>query len=412
MTRVELIATGDELLNGVIVDTNSPWLMERLAARGLPVDRKTMVRDDRVAIVEALRTASLRSDLVVVSGGLGPTADDITAACAAEAAGVALVLHGPTLDALTVRLSKRGLAVGENNRHQAMVPAGAQVISNRHGTAPMFELTLGQGRFFFLPGVPREFMGLCEEELFPRIADLAAHAPLRRVRYLHCFGIAESALDRALMEIPGEMSGVTLSYRTALPENHVGITVTGRDGAEVDEKLQRATSLARERIGPACFGVDGQTFPDAIASLLRRARATIATAESLTAGLCAAMLADPPGASDYLKGALVAYTDTAKIGALGVRPDLLADHRSVSEAVALDMARRTRQIFGADYAVACTGLAGPAGDGSPEPVGTVFTALIGPSGEQAQRHSFGFERDRNRRFAAYAALDALRRRLL
>jgi nicotinamide-nucleotide amidase len=182
MTRVELIATGDELLNGVIVDTNSPWLMERLAAQGLPVERKTMVRDDRTALVEALRTASLRSDLVVVSGGLGPTADDITAACAAEAAGVALVLHGPTLEALTVRLSKRGLTVGENNRRQAMVPAGAQVISNRYGTAPMFELTLGQGRFFFLPGVPREFMGLCEEELFPRIADLAAHAPLRRVR--------------------------------------------------------------------------------------------------------------------------------------------------------------------------------------------------------------------------------------
>jgi nicotinamide-nucleotide amidase len=412
MTRVELIATGDELLNGTIVDTNSPWLMERLAARGLPVGQKTMVRDDRAAIVAALRTAAGRSDLVVVSGGLGPTADDLTAESAAEAAGVALELHQPTLDALTLRLSKRGLAVGENNRRQAMVPATAQVIANPYGTAPMFELAMGTARFFFLPGVPREFVGLCEQELFPRVADLESQAPARRMRYLHCFGIAESALDRALADLPQEVAGVSLSYRTALPENHVGIAVSGSDRAEVDERLQRATALARERIGPACFGVDGQTFPDAVASLLRRAGATVATAESLTAGLCSAMLADPPGASDYLKGGLVSYADEAKSAVLGVPSEVVANRGAVSEEVALAMARRARELFRADYGVACTGLAGPSGDRSPVPVGTVFTALSGASGEEAQRHFFGFDRERNRRFAAYAALDALRRRLL
>jgi nicotinamide-nucleotide amidase len=412
MTRVELIATGDELLNGLVIDTNSPWLMERLAARGLPVAEKTMVRDHRLDLVQALRSASLRSDLVIVSGGLGPTADDLTAECAAEAAGVGLELDQPTLDALTLRMSKRGLTVGENNRRQAMVPVGAQVIANRHGTAPMFELALGRGRFFFLPGVPREFMGLCEEELFPRIAHLAAAAPLRRMRYLHCFGVAESALDHALEGLAAQVPGVTLSYRTALPENHVGITVTGRDGGEVDERLHHATALARERIGPACYGIDGQTFPDAIGSLLRRANATVATAESLTAGLCAAMLADPPGASGYLKGALVAYAPEAKSQVLGISADLLEKRGAVSEEVALSMARRAREMFGTDYAVSCTGIAGPTGDGSSEPVGTVFTALVGPTGEQVQKHFFGGDRDRNRRFTAYAALDALRRRLL
>jgi nicotinamide-nucleotide amidase len=412
MTRVELIATGDELLNGVIVDTNSPWLMERLAARGLPVAQKVMVRDDRPAIVEALRSASLRSDIVVVSGGLGPTADDFTAECAAATAGVPLELHQATLDALTVRMSKRGLTVGENNRRQAMVPAGATVIANRFGTAPMFEMTIGRGRFFFLPGVPRELMGLCEEELFPRLADLVAAAPLRRVRYLRCYGIAESALDQALAGLPEAVAGLSVSFRTTLPENHVGLTVTGSDAAEVDEKLQTATVMARERIGTACFGVDGQTFADAIGGLLRRARATVATAESLTAGLCAALLAEPPGASDYLKGALVAYADAVKESVLGLPVDLLAREGAVSEAAAVEMARRARALFGVDYAVACTGLAGPAGDASGQPVGTVFTALSGPSGDETKKHFFGFERDRNRRFAAYAALDALRRRLL
>jgi nicotinamide-nucleotide amidase len=410
--RIELIATGDELLNGVIVDTNSPWLMERLAARGLPVARKVMVRDDRAAIIEALRSAASRSELVIVSGGLGPTADDLTAECAAEAAGVSLVLHQPTLDALTARMLKRGLTVSENNRRQAMVPEAAQVIANRFGTAPMFEMSLGACRLFFLPGVPRELMGLCEEELFPRLAGIAADAPLRRVRYLRCYGIAESILDQRLADLPRSFPALTLSYRTTLPENHVGLTVTGRDPAEVDEQLQAATALARERIGPACFGVDGQSFPDALGSVLRRAGVTVATAESLTAGICAALLADSPGASRYLRGSLVAYTTRAKEEVLGLPADLLSSEGPVSEAVALAMASRARTMFGADYAVACTGLAGPDGDESGQPVGTVYTALAGPTGTEAAKHFFGFERDRNRRFAAYAALDALRRRLL
>jgi nicotinamide-nucleotide amidase len=293
-----------------------------------------------------------------------------------------------------------------------MVPFGAEVIANRFGTAPMFELTIGGCRLFFLPGVPRELMGLCEEELFPRLAGLAAEAPLRRVRYLRCYGIAESVLDQRLSDLPRSFPALTLSYRTALPENHVGLTVTGRDAAEVDEQLQAATALARERIGPACFGVDGQSFSDAIGGVLRRAGVTVATAESLTAGMCASLLADSPGASRYLKGALVAYTTRSKGEVLGVPGELLAAHGMVSEPVAVAMASRARALFGSDYGVACTGLAGPDGDESGLPVGTVFTALSGPTGDEAAKHFFGFERERNRRFAAYATLDALRRRLL
>jgi nicotinamide-nucleotide amidase len=410
--RIELIATGDELLNGVIIDTNSPWLMERLAARGLPVASKLMVRDERAAIVEALRVASQRSQIVIVSGGLGPTADDLTAECAALAAGVALELHQPTLDALTARLTKRGLTVGDNNRRQALVPAGATVIANRFGTAPMFEMRIAECRFFFLPGVPRELMGLCEEELLPRLAGLVAEAPVRRVRYLRCYGIAESALDSCLADLPQTYAGLSVSYRTSLPENHVGLTVTGTDAAEVDRVLQAATATAKERIGAPCFGIDGQTFSDAVGGALRRAGVTVATAESMTAGLCASLLADSPGASSYLKGSIVAYTLQAKEGVLGLSSSLLSRHGAVSEPVARAMAARARQVFGADYAVACTGLAGPAGDDSSQPIGTVFTALVGPDREEASRFYFGFERDRNRRFAAYATLDALRRLLL
>ncbi|MHB8416883.1 MAG: CinA family nicotinamide mononucleotide deamidase-related protein [Myxococcales bacterium] len=410
--RIELIATGDELLNGTIVDTNSPWLMERLAALGLPACRKTMVRDAREDIVELLRRSGERSDVVICSGGLGPTADDITASCAAAAAGVDLVLHGLTLAALTDRLGRRGLAVTPNNRQQAMVPEGSTVHPNRFGTAPMLELRLGRARVFLLPGVPQEYRGLCEEVLLPTLAKSGAAEPLRRVRVLRCFGVAESHLDAELAGLAESTPGLSIGYRTTLPENHVRLVAVGGDGARVEALLGRAAAEARRRIGAACFSDDGSTFSEALGRLLRERRSTVSIAESLTGGLAGALLTEAPGASDYSCMSIVAYTNEAKRRILGVPAEVLETHGAVSQAVAAELAHRVRALAGSDFGVSCTGLAGPSAADSSEPVGTVFTALATAGEVTVTRHSFGGDRERIRLFSAYATLDALRLALL
>jgi nicotinamide-nucleotide amidase len=408
MARIELIATGDELLNGSVVDTNSPWLMGKLEALGLPVWRKTLVRDDRAALVDILREASGRSEVVIVSGGLGPTSDDLTAACAAEAAGVAQRFDEQSFAAIDARMRARGLTVSANNRRQAMVPEGAIVIPNRHGTAPMFELHLQRARCFFLPGVPREFRALSAEELLPRLSELAAGAAPRRTRLLRCYGIAESALDEKLATLPDLFPRLSLAYRTTLPENHAKLTVTG---PEADAILREAAAEARKRLGLDCFAEDDQTFAQAVGQALLARGANVALAESLTAGRAASLLAEAPGASRYLLGGWVVYGDDVKRHLLGVPAEVLAAKGAVSLEVAESMATRARLRLGSVYAVACTGLAGPEGDGR-HPVGTVMTALASPDGVTSRQHLFLGDRERVREMAAYATLDALRRSLL
>jgi nicotinamide-nucleotide amidase len=406
--RVELIATGDELLNGSVVDTNSRWLMAKLSALGLPVWRKTIVGDDRTALIEAFRRAADASDVAIVSGGLGPTSDDLTAECAATAANLGLRLDEATLAALETRLRARGLTVSPNNRKQALVPEGSTVIANRFGTAPMLELQLRRARFFFLPGVPREYFGLSDEELLPRLQALGATAPRRRVKLLRTFGLPESQLDQKLADLPSLFAGLSLGYRTTLPENHAKLTVVGDDA---DARLQAATSEARQRLGADCFAEDEVTFSEAVGQALLAASSTLASAESLTAGRIAALIAETPGASRVLRGGFVTYSDEMKRSLLGISSELLATAGAVSAPVAEAMAQAARERTGASHAVATTGLAGPDGDGR-HPVGTVFTALASAKGVHATQHCFLGDRARVREFAAYAALDALRRELL
>lgn len=406
--RIELIATGDELLNGSVVDTNSPWLMAKLADRGLPVWRKTLVGDDRPTLVSILREAAVRSQVVIVSGGLGPTSDDLTAECAAEACGVGLRFDPPTYAALEARLRLRGLTVSANNRRQAMVPEGATVIANRFGTAPMFELPIAQARFFFLPGVPREYLGLSAEELLPRLEMLAGAAPQRCVKLLRTYGIAESMLDQKLAELPAQFPGLTLGYRTTLPENHAKLTVVG---AQAPQRLAQITTEARRRLGLDCFGEDEVTFSAAIGEALLASGATLGTAESLTAGRAASLVAETAGASRYLRGGFVVYTDRLKEDLLGIPHGLLEAEGSVSARVAEVMASAARARTKSTHGIACTGFAGPTSHAS-QPVGTVFTALATPTNVRSTQHRFLGDRDRIREFAAYAALDALRRELL
>jgi nicotinamide-nucleotide amidase len=242
--------------------------------------------------------------------------------------------------------------------------------------------------------------------------ELAGGGPIRRIRVLRCYGITESSVDAALATLAERHPGIEIGYRTTLPENHVRLTCLGPEAASVEATLDRAADEAQRMIGPACFSRDGLSFSETLVAQLRSARKTVAIAESVTGGLTAGLLSEAPGASEVLKGSLVTYTDAAKETLLGIPKALLAANGAVSAPVAQAMAERARALLEGDFGISCTGLAGPGtgagADAGTEPVGTVFTALSSAGGTEVRRHRFLGERDRVRKFAAYACLDAVR----
>jgi nicotinamide-nucleotide amidase len=406
--RIETLATGDELLTGLIADTNSTYFQQRLLERfGLTVRYGAVVRDLREDIVEALNAAAARADAVLVSGGLGPTADDFTAECAARAAGVELVEHAGALEHIRARFKKRGLEVTSNNLRQAQVPRGAEVVLNAEGSAPGFVLRIGRCTFFFVPGVPREHRWLVEEMVLPRIETLAgASVAPRALAVIKTTGIVESKLEMLVMPLVPKFPSVTFGYRTHPPENHLKLL-----GPPADVEAARVESL--KLIGELAFGAGDETLPGVVGALLSRRKERLALAESCTGGLVAAELTSVPGASGWLESSAVTYTESAKQRWAGVEASAIAEHSAVSEVVAKQMAHGVRAAAKVEWGASVTGYAGPTGGTEKDPVGTVYLAVAGPNGfERTARHSWvGMDRERLRRAAAWALMDLLRRSL-
>jgi nicotinamide-nucleotide amidase len=413
--RVEVLCTGDELLTGLTVDTNSPYFMERLLPHGEQVVRTTVVGDVREEILEALHVTSARADVVLVSGGLGPTADDLTAGCAAEAAGVPLVESREALSALEVRFARRGILLTPNNRRQALVPEGAEVVLNPNGSAPMFVLRLHRATCFFLPGVPREYRALVDAEVLPRIQRLRGERPdagFLAFRLLRTVGLPESHLDARVQPLAGEHPDVTFGFRTQAPENHLKLMARGRTQAEADAALAAAERESRAVLGPYLFGQDGDRHAGVIGELLLQRRETVALAESCTGGRIADLLTSIPGASAWFPGGAVVYANAMKEAWVGVREETLLSHGAVSEATAKEMAEGVRAAAASTWGLSVTGIAGPTGGTEEKPVGTVFTGLSGPAGTAVLRHRFAGDRELVRTFSAAAALEMLRHALL
>jgi nicotinamide-nucleotide amidase len=405
--RIETLCTGDELLTGVTVDTNSAYFAERVFAAGAMLDRNEVIGDRMDEIVEALRSLYSRADFAVVSGGLGPTSDDLTAEAAARAADVPLELHEPTLNRIRERFRSRNIEFTPNNERQARIPRGAEVVDNPWGTAPMFVVTSGRARVCFLPGVPREFHKLCDSEVMPRLraALEKGGTPPRAVRTLKCFGIAESHIDHQVRDIPQRFPGVRVAFRTTLPENHLKLWAEAGTREAAEALLAQAETAARGLLGSRVFGADEDTFSAVVGGLLRKQGATVALAESCTGGLAAAILSETPGASDYLVGSLVTYTPAAKTKLAGIAPDLLGREGPVSETVTIELARAARGM-GATLGLAVTGYAGP--EAGTLPVGTVFVALDAADRGMNRRLQLPGDREQVRRLAAYAVLDQTR----
>ncbi len=408
MIAVELLSTGDELLTGQVVDTNSTWLMDRLWDLGVMVRRKTLVGDDRQDLLAAVRETTARADLVVMSGGMGPTEDDLTAECVAAVLGVPLELHEPSRQVIAERFRKLGRTLTPNNEKQARFPRGAEVIPNRFGSAPGFRVTVGRGELVCLPGVPVEYRGLCDEWVLPRLAARLGEVPAARVVKL--FGVPESHADHAMRPVMDDpaSAGVRFGFRAHWPEVHVKWTVPGPDAAARADAL-----LARVRgiFGDAVFGEGKQELPELVVGRLAARGERVALAESCTGGLVAELVTSVPGASAVLDLGVVTYANEAKERILGVPAALLAAHGAVSEPVARAMAEGARAAAGAAWGIGVTGIAGPSGGTPEKPVGTVHLALAGPAGTQAAVRLYRGDRERIRRQAAFEALDLLRRAL-
>ena len=423
--KPEILSIGDELLRGEIVDSNKSLLSDRLLGLDVQTRYHVSVCDDPEDMTDAFRRAAARSDVVLVSGGLGPTRDDLTTEVLAQTFDRPLVLDEAALETIRAFFRGVGREMTENNAKQARFPEGAEVLPNPIGTAPGFLLVVEGAAFFCMPGVPRELERMMDEQVIPRIAKLRARAAgaqrgkaerssegrVVRAALLRTFGMGESTLDEELKDIAAS-GAESLGFRTALPDTYLRPLARAATGEEAEAKLAHLCDAIRERLGPLVYGEGDETLPAVVGRLLREHGRTIAVAESCTGGLMAERITEVPGASDYFAGGVVVYANAAKTALLGVPEAMLAEHGAVSEPVARAMAEGARTRFAADFGVATTGISGPGG-GSPEkPLGLVHVALAREGATHSDHFVFPLDRSRHRLLTAQIALDWVRRALL
>jgi nicotinamide-nucleotide amidase len=411
--KAEILTIGDELLRGEIVDTNKSFLSDRLLRFDVETRFHSSVCDDPADMTDAFRRAAERADVVLVSGGLGPTRDDITLEVLARSFGRELRRHEPSLAAIRAFFAGLGREMSPSNEKQAFLPDGAEALPNPVGTAPGCMLEVGRSVFFCLPGVPRELVRMMDAEVLPRLTARLrpAGAGVMRAVLLRTFGMGESTLEDELKDLARE-EGVALGFRTAFPDNFLRPVARAASEAEAKARLERVCDSIQARLGPLVYGRDDETLELVLGRLLAQRKLTLAVAESCTGGLLAQRISAVPGASRYFRGGVVAYANEAKRDLLGVQGPLLAAHGAVSAPVARAMAEGARSRFGADLAVSTTGISGPDGGTAEKPVGLVFVGFADASGSDAYEFLFPFDRERHRLVTSQVALDWVRRALL
>ena len=402
-----ILTIGTELTRGEIVDTNAAWLATELTEAGFTVNAIDTVPDDLPAVVAAFRRLAGSARIVIATGGLGPTTDDLTAAGAAGAAGVELVRDESSVLAIRRRVESRGGTMNAGHEKQAEVPAGAEVLPNSDGMAPGFSIHLGGSTMLCLPGVPREMKRMFHEQVLPRIRSHGESNTHQIV--LRTYGMGESAVGLALDGVEATYPGVTLGYRVHFPEVDVKVHARAAVQSMARELAFRAADDAKRRLGDVVHGEGEDTFPDIVGRSLRGRGWRLALAESCTGGLISRLLTSVAGASDYLVGGAVTYANSAKTRLLGVSEDTLRGHGAVSAEVAAEMAEGARRVCECDVAIGVTGIAGPTGGSEEKPVGLVYWSVAHPGGTLVRHRIFPGDRDTVQTAAAYAALDLLRR---
>jgi nicotinamide-nucleotide amidase len=410
--KAEILTIGDELLRGEIVDSNKSFLSDRLLSLDIETHYHTSVRDDPPAMIDAFLRAAERSGVVLVSGGLGPTRDDLTSEVLAKAFGLAHELDEAALETIRTFFGRVGREMTENNASQAVFPAGAEVLPNPIGTAPGFSLEQGGAVFFCMPGVPRELYRMMDEQVLPRLARrTSGGVEVVRARLLRTFGMGESTLDHELGDVAAS-GDVSLGFRTSFPDNYLRPLARAASEAEAEARLDEICDAIRDRLGPLVYGEGDDSMEAVVGRLLTEQGKTIAVAESCTGGLIAERITEVPGSSAYFLGGVVAYANSAKQDLLGVPAAVLEEHGAVSDAAVRAMAEGVRKRFGADLGVATTGISGPDGGSEEKPVGLVHLALSRDGATHAEHFVFPLDRTRHRQLTAQVALDWVRRSLL
>ncbi len=434
--KAEILTIGDEVLRGEIVDSNKALIASRLLQLDIECHYQSSVRDDPSDMRDAFLRGVERSDLLLVSGGLGPTRDDLTTEVLAETFGRELAFDEASFEIIRAFFSRVGREMNETNRKQAYFPAGAQILENPVGTAPGFLLEEQGAVLVCMPGVPRELSLMLDEQVLPRIAERlegGGGASRVRARLLRTFGMGESSLEGELSDLARD-GHAELAFRTSFPDNFLRVVARGASVVDADKRIEEVVAAIRERIGDLIYGEGEDTLEAVVGRLLSEQGRTVAVAESCTGGLIAHRFTDVPGSSEYFLGGVVAYSNHAKCSLLGVPEELLSQHGAVSEPVARAMAEGVRERFNADIGVATTGISGPGGGSEEKPVGLVylgiawdgaiFDSAAEPSGSlssgatqgsdssRVEHFVFAVDRARHRVLTAQVGLDWVRRLLL
>ena len=412
--QAEILATGDEIRSGALVDSNSAYISEWLEENGIEVVRHTCVGDGLPILVSTLREIGQRVDVALVTGGLGPTTDDRSAEAAAKAAGVALVLNQKALENVERFFKTFKRPMTESNRKQALLPVGCKILHNPVGTAPGFSLKIGKGLFFFMPGVPYEMKRMLAEQVAPAVKTYLGDAVFhRRVKTISTFGLPESLAGERVAGVEAAFPGIQLGLRAHFPQIQVKLYGRDTDSVQLDQCIGEASQWVLERLGRHVISENGEKMEVVVGRLLMDRSATIGLAESCTGGLLANWLTNVAGSSAYFLFSGVTYSNRAKIDVLGVKAETLEKYGAVHEETAREMAEGVRRVAGSTYGLSTSGIAGPDGGTEDKPVGTVCVGYAGPDQSFGRRLYFPFgKRLMNKKIFAMAALDILRKALL
>lgn len=412
INTAEILCVGTELLLGDIVNTNAAYLSGRLADLGIHVYRHTVVGDNPERLLRALSAAFSEADLVITSGGLGPTYDDLTKETVASYFGRKMYMHEPSLRDIRAYFEKTGRVMTKNNEKQAMMPEGATVLPNHYGTAPALAID-GDGKTaIMLPGPPGELIPLFEEQVKPYLDK--RHGRVLVSKNIHIFGMGESAVETVLKDLMTESKNPTVAPYCKEGEVRLRVTAESEthEGASAmcDKMIER---IKETEVGKVIYGIDVDSLENALLLSLRERQMTLAVAESCTGGLISKRITDISGCSDVFLGGCVTYANEAKMALLGVREETLASYGAVSRETAMEMARGVRERLGADIGVSATGIAGPGGGTEEKPVGTVFIGISTERGESYRKLSLSSMRSRDyiRKVSASNAYDLILKEL-
>jgi len=403
---IELISIGDEILQGQIVNTNAAFIADRLTQNGIPTARMTIVGDQCETILDAFKRAAGRAQAVIITGGLGPTPDDLTKPCLVEFFGDKLIFREDLLVKVKDRFAARGLEMPETSRNQAEFPAGAREIPNPNGTAVGIHYSRDGVEWFALPGIPMEMRAMVDDYVIPRLQELGLGQRVA-IRVLRTTGIGESFLMQQMIRLTDAAMLVEVAFLPCVFGVDLKLTACGESPGDNERRLDQAEELLLPDLEPYFYARGSETLPEVVGRMARESGLRIAVAESCTGGLIAKWLTDMPGSSDFFERGVVCYSNESKIELLGIPRELIARHGAVSKEVAEAMAAGLLKRSRASLAVSVTGIAGPGGGTCEKPVGLTYLAVADHGGCEGFKFQFGQSRDANRKRAAAAALKLL-----